>query len=159
MRAPQASDGCVVLSNPDLERVLATVRTRTTPVVIASELHWTSPQELQADREQFESYLRAWQNARVQGDLEGLRDMYSERFQVQGRKLAQWWPRVESDVRSGFRRPVEIKELSVLRWRDSDDTMVVTFGEVPVGQTTGVVRRQYWIREGSDWRIFFEGHA
>ncbi len=159
VRAPQASDGCVVLSNPDLERVLATVRTRTTPVILASELHWTTPQALQADREQFETYLRAWQNARVQGDLDGLRDLYSERFQAQGRKLAQWWPRVESEVRSGFRRPVEIKDLSVLRWRDSDDTMVVTFGEVPVGQTSGVVRRQYWIREGSDWRIFFEGNA
>jgi hypothetical protein len=36
---------------------------------------------------------------------------------------------------------------------------VVTFGEVPVGQTSGVTRRQYWIREGNDWRIFFEGNA
>jgi L,D-transpeptidase YnhG len=159
VRAPQASDGCVVLSNPDLERVLSIVRTRTTPVIIASELHWTTPQALQADRENFEAYLRAWQNARVQGDLDGLKDLYSERFQAQGRKLGQWWPKVESEVRAGFRRPIEIKDLSVLRWRDSDDTMVVTFGEVPVGQTTGVTRRQYWIREGSEWRIFFEGNA
>jgi L,D-peptidoglycan transpeptidase YkuD (ErfK/YbiS/YcfS/YnhG family) len=159
VRAPQASDGCVVLSNPDLERVLSIVRTRTTPVIIASELHWTTPQALQADRENFEIYLRAWQNARVQGDLDGLKDLYSERFQAQGRKLGQWWPKVESEVRAGFRRPIEIKDLSVLRWRDSDDTMVVTFGEVPVGQTTGVTRRQYWIREGGDWRIFFEGNA
>lgn len=159
VRAPQASDGCVVLSNPDLERVLSIVRTRTTPVIIASELHWTTPQSLQADRENFEIYLRAWQNARVQGDLDGLKDLYSERFQAQGRKLGQWWPKVESEVRAGFRRPIEIKDLSVLRWRDSDDTMVVTFGEVPVGQTTGVTRRQYWIREGGDWRIFFEGNA
>lgn len=159
VRAPQASDGCVVLSNPDLERVLATVRTRTTPVVIAKELNWVAPEALQADRDQFESHLRAWQNARVQGDLDGLRELYSERFQVQGRKLNQWWPRVESEVRGGFRRPTEIKDLSVLRWRDSEDTMVVTFGEVPVGQTTGVTRRQYWIREGTEWRIFFEGNT
>lgn len=159
VRAPQASDGCVVLSNPDLERVLSIVRTRTTPVIIASELHWTTPQALQADRENFEIYLRAWQNARVQGDMDGLKDLYSARFQAQGRKLGQWWPKIESEVRAGFRRPIEIKDLSVLRWRDSDDTMVVTFGEVPVGQTTGVTRRQYWIREGGDWRIFFEGNA
>jgi len=159
VRAPQASDGCVVLSNPDLQRVLATVRTRSTPVVIASELHWTEPAALQADREDFEAYLRAWQNARVQGDTEGLRDLYSTRFQSQGRNINQAWTRIEAEMRAGFRRPVEIKDLSVLRWRDSDDTMVVTFGEVPVGQTSGVTRRQYWIREGNDWRIFFEGNA
>jgi hypothetical protein len=159
VRAPQASDGCVVLSNPDLERVLATVRTRTTPVVIAKELHWVEPQALQADRDLFESHLRAWQNARVQGDLDGLRELYSERFQAQGRKLNQWWPRVESEVRNGFRRPTEIRDLSVLRWRDSEDTMVVTFGEVAVGQNNAVIRRQYWVREGTEWRIFFEGNA
>lgn len=159
VRAPLASDGCVVLSNPDLQRVLATVRTRTTPVIIASELHWVSPDVLQTEREDFEAYLRAWQNARVQGDVDGLRDMYSPRFRAQGRNLNQAWTRIEAEMRAGFRRPVEIKDLSVLRWKDADDTMVVTFGEVPVGQNSGVTRRQYWIREGNEWRIFFEGNA
>ena len=159
VRAPQASDGCVVLSNPDLERVLATVRTRTTPVIIAKELLWVEPATLQAQRDRFESQLRAWQQARSQGDLESLRGFYSERFQVQGRNLNQWWPRVQSELREGSRRPAQIKDLSVLHWRDSEETMVVTFGDVPLGQTSGVTRRQYWIREGSEWRIFFEGNT
>jgi L,D-transpeptidase YnhG len=34
-RAPKATDGCVVLANPDLERIISTVEVRTTPVVIA----------------------------------------------------------------------------------------------------------------------------
>ena len=42
-RAPLATDGCVALANPDLERLLRTVEPRTTPVVIARQLDWVAP--------------------------------------------------------------------------------------------------------------------
>ena len=159
VRAPQASDGCVVLSNPDLERLLATVQIRTTPVVIAPELHWVAPNALSKDRRQFEDALEAWRSAKSQGDLEGLRSFYSGRFQAQGRDLAQWWPRLENEVRANRKSPreVQLKDLSMLRWKDSEDTMVVTFGEVAQGQSRGTLRRQYWAREQDQWKIFFEG--
>jgi L,D-transpeptidase YnhG len=157
VRAPQASDGCVVLSNPDLERLLRTVQIRTTPVVIAPELQWVQPDALSSDREQFESVLEGWRRSRSEGNLAELKGFYSSRFSNQGRDLAQWWPRVESELRSTGPRELAIKDLSVLRWNDTDDTRVVTFGEVAAGQTRGVTKRQYWIRENDRWTIFFEG--
>ncbi|WP_296661234.1 L,D-transpeptidase, partial [Rhodoferax sp.] len=39
-RPPQDSDGCIVLANPDLERILKTVEIRSTPVIIARQLNW-----------------------------------------------------------------------------------------------------------------------
>ncbi len=158
VRAPQASDGCVVLSNPDLERLLKTVEIRTTPVVIAPELHRVRPDVLAPERRQFEATLQAWRDTKGAGDLQKLRSFYSERFQHQGRDLAQWWPKVETEVigtRGG--RGLELKDLSLLQWRDTQDTMVVTFGEVALGQTRGVTKRQYWTRENDQWKIFFEG--
>ena len=50
-----------------------------------------------------------------------------------------------------------LKDLSYLRWTDTNDTMVVTFGEVTHGSRTGPTRRQYWVRQGGHWKIFFEG--
>ncbi len=35
--------------------------------------------------------------------------------------------------------------------------MVVTFGEVADGERSGPTKRQYWVRQGSEWKIFFEG--
>ncbi|MDO9434359.1 murein L,D-transpeptidase family protein [Hydrogenophaga sp.] len=157
VRAPQASDGCVVLSNPDLERVLATVRIRTTPVVIAPSLQWVQPDALAGERAQFETVLNDWRRARSEGNLDELKGFYSPRFANQGRDLAQWWPRVEEELRGGKARELNIKDLSVLRWQDQEDTMVVTFGEVAVGQSRGVTKRQYWVREQNRWSIFFEG--
>lgn len=157
VRAPQASDGCVVLSNPDLERLLRSVQIRTTPVVIAPELQWVQPDALSRDRAQFEDVLEAWRRSRSDGNLAELKGFYSSRFSNQGRDLAQWWPRVENELRSTGPRELAIKDLSVLRWNDTDDTRVVTFGEVAAGQTRGVTKRQYWIRENDRWTIFFEG--
>lgn len=37
------------------------------------------------------------------------------------------------------------------------DTMVVTFGEVASGERSGPTKRQYWLRQGGTWKIFFEG--
>lgn len=157
VRAPQASDGCVVLSNPDLQRLLRTVQIRTTPVVIAPELQWVQPEALSSDREQFEGVLEAWRRSRSEANLAELKGFYSSRFSNQGRDLAQWWPRVEGELRSSGPRELAIKDLSVLRWSDTEDTRVVTFGEVAAGQTRGVTKRQYWVRENDRWTIFFEG--
>ena len=57
-----------------------------------------------------------------------------------------------------FSTEYALKDLSYLRWSDSADTMVVTFGEVAEGARTGPVKRQYWLRQGGGaWKIFFEG--
>lgn len=156
-RAPQASEGCVVLSNPDLDSLLARVSVRTTPVVIASELQWVRPEALDAERSGFEATLTNWRALKSAGDLLQLQQLYSARFDNQGQTLADWWPRVEGEVKAKGDRALQVKDLSVLRWRDQDDTLVVTFGEVADGQRRGVTKRQYWMRENDQWKIIFEG--
>jgi L,D-transpeptidase YnhG len=159
VRAPLASDGCVVLSNPDLERLLRTVQIRTTPVVIAPELRWVDAEALGEHRTRFEATLDAWREARGAADTDRLRGFYSPRFRAQGRDLQAWWQRTESELRTRGARDIELKELSILNWQDSENTMVVTFGEVPQGSSRGITRRQYWILENDRWQIFFEGNA
>lgn len=156
-RAPQASEGCVVLSNPDLNALLARVSVRTTPVVIATELQWVRPEALQAEREDFEATLASWRALKSAGDLAQLQQHYSPRFGNQGQTLADWWPRVEDEVKTKGERALQVKDLSVLRWLDQDDTLVVTFGEVAEGARRGTTKRQYWMRENNQWKIIFEG--
>lgn len=156
-RAPLSTDGCVVLANPDLERIIRTVQVRTTPVVIAQSLQWVAPQTMQADNKPFEDALKAWQSAKSSGDMARLMNWYTPDFSSNGKTLAQWTPALQAEVKKLEGRAVEIKDLSYLRWTDANDTMVVTFGELAQGAKTGQTKRQYWIRQGSQWKIFFEG--
>ena len=156
-RAPQASDGCVVLSNPDLVQIIRTVEVRTTPVVISPRLDWVPPHSVQAQRKPFEEALDAWRTAKSRGDLEQLLRFYTPDFNSFGKTLAEWEPALRSEVDRARGKPIQLKDLSYLRWTDAADTMVVTFGEVADGSRTGPTKRQYWIRQGSEWKIFFEG--
>lgn len=156
-RAPQASDGCVVLANPDLERLLRSVE-RATPVIIAPELHWVAPDSVATARQQFDVVLQAWSDAKLQGDVDGLQRFYAPEFKNASQQPRQQWL-AKLAVSTGAQRSkgVELKDKSYLHWRDSNETMVVTFGEVTKGERSGTTRRQYWKREGNQWQIFYEG--
>ncbi len=157
-RAPQATDGCVALANPDLERLLRTVEPRTTPVVIARQLEWVQPHSIQADRKSFEAVLDAWRTAKTEGDMQRLLGFYAPDFQAPKKKnLTEWSAVLQAETRALRGRDIELKDKSYLRWTDTTDTMVVQFGEVAEGSRTGPVKRQFWARRGDRWQIFFEG--
>ena len=157
-RPPLASDGCVVLANPDLDRLIRTVEVRTTPVVISHKLDWVAPHSTRAQSKPFEEALTAWRNAKSSGNIDQLLSFYTADFNSNGKSLRDWAPSLRSEVDRVKGRPIQLKDLSYLRWTDAADTMVVTFGEVPDGTRTGPTKRQYWIREGSQWKIFYEGN-
>ena len=157
-RAPLATDGCLVLANPDLERILRTVEPRSTPVVIARQLQWVAPQSVHAERKSFDAVLNAWRSAKTEGDLNRLLGFYAPDFQTYRKKpLEEWTQVLKAETRALRGRELHLKDKSYLRWTDSADTMVVTFGEVAEGARTGPVKRQYWARRGQQWQIFFEG--
>jgi murein L,D-transpeptidase YafK len=156
-RAPLSTDGCVVLANPDLERIIRTVEVRSTPVVIAHNLKWVAPQSLAADSRSFENALQSWHSAKSSGDIAKLTSWYTSDFTSYGKTLAEWTPALQSELKQLGGRDIQLKDVSYLRWTDSTDTMVVTFGELVKGAKTGRTKRQYWIRQGSQWKIFFEG--
>lgn len=158
-RAPRASDGCVVLANPDLDHLLNTVRVRDTPVVIAQSLNWVAPQSTRADASQFEAMLQGWRSAKSSGDLARTMAYYAPDFRNDARDVAAWAGVVQKDIQKAPGREILLKDLSVLRWHESaGDTMVVTFDEVVDGVGKPQRKRQYWSREGSRWRIFYEGN-
>jgi murein L,D-transpeptidase YafK len=156
-RAPQATDGCVVLANPDLSQIIRTVEVRTTPVVIATQLQWVKPANARMEIKPFEDALLAWRNAKTAGDLNHLLTFYTSDFNSNGKNLQQWMPTLQNELNRTGGRNIQLKDVSYLRWVDSADTMVVTFGEVIEGVRTGWTKRQYWMRQGNQWKIFFEG--
>lgn len=156
-RGPRATDGCVVLANPDLQRLLSTVQARTTPVVIAPSLQWVPAQNLRADSQKFEDVLQTWRQAKSSGNLNQMLAFYAPDFSSYGKNLATWSSSLSREVDKARGLPLQLKDLSLLRWNDQTETMVVTFTEVLQGAKAGSTKRQYWLRQAGQWKIFFEG--
>lgn len=156
-RAPLASDGCVVLANPDLTQLIQTVAIRSTPVLISHNLKWVAPQSQQPRSQEFKTRLNAWLKAKSSGNMAQLTAFYAKDFNNSGKTLTDWLPTLRNEVTATRGRTLEIKDLSLLHWVDTSETMVVTFGEVATGKRTGLTKRQYWTRQGKQWQIFYEG--
>ena len=76
-RPPRASDGCVVLSNQDLDAVGATLQVGITPVIISDEMEWVKPGDAAVLREtltqHLESWRRDWESGKVDAYIRELR--------------------------------------------------------------------------------------
>jgi L,D-transpeptidase YnhG len=156
-RAPKASDGCVVLANPDLNHILTSVSARTTPVVIAERLNWVTRASLDAEKTSFNTALMSWRQAKVQSDVQKFMSFYTVDFSNYGKNLTQWNAIVTSELGKLKGQDIALSNINMMHWSDQSETMIVTFDEVVVGKRTGVTKRQYWTREGKNWKIFFEG--
>jgi L,D-transpeptidase YnhG len=159
-RAPKATDGCVAISNPDLQDVLKRVEIRTTPVVILPKIEWVNPAQNNADVAAFDRTFAAWRSAKLAGDLERTMALYQSDFNSYGKTLADWRSLISAEIAK--KRSNELKDVAVLHWVESPQsaTMVVTFSEVPSGAVSGPTKRQYWLRSPAtqnQWKIFFEG--
>lgn len=71
-RAPRATDGCVAVAKPDLERIMRSVQIRTTPVLIAQEISWVRSQSLATEKAAMEKLLAAWSRAKSTGNAAAL---------------------------------------------------------------------------------------
>ena len=156
-RTPLSTDGCVVLANPELQTLLDKVAPRTTPVVIADSLNWVSPEAIDVSRQSVQNLMEGWRVARSTSDLPRLKSFYSEQFSSGDMRLPQWQAQLERETKNRRPRQIQLKDLAILAWRDKSDILVVTFGEVPQGQVSGPVKRQYWGKENGLWKIFYEG--
>lgn len=156
-RSPNSTDGCVALANPELQTILSRVQPRSTPVVIARSLQWVTPSTKETERRSLHNLIEGWRVARASGDMGRLMSFYSPQFSSGTRDLQQWRQSLEREVGLQHGRPLQLKDLAILGWRDKSDILVVTFGEIADGQRTGAVKRQYWGKEDGLWKIFYEG--
>lgn len=55
---------------------------------------------------------------------------YTLDFSNYGKMLAEFTPAVQFELKQLGRRSVQLKDVSYMRWPDSNDTMVVTFSKL-----------------------------
>jgi murein L,D-transpeptidase YafK len=160
-RPPRASDGCIVLANPDLLSVGRFVQVGATPVIIASEIEWADADAVKAERDALASALERWRLDWESRDAERYLAHYSPRFSAGGQDFAAWaaHKRAVNAGKSWIR--VGLAQVSMLRYPTEANFVVVTFAqEYRSNNLSNTMRkRQYWQKEDGRWRIFYEGSA
>lgn len=160
-RPPRASDGCVVLTNEDLEALSRRLDLGETPVIISDRIDWvTLPQlgELRARMyENIEAWRRDWESRNVDAYLKH----YSPSFEA-GKVSLDEFAAQKRRVNSGkdWIR-VRLGDVSMFLYPGRDDLAVVNFKQYYSSNNLAneMKKRQYWMKEGPRWRIVYEGGA
>ena len=156
-RAPEATDGCVVLSNPEMEHLLRLPGLRMTPVIIADKLDWVPAGHMSSVYTQFKPQLDQWMADRQSADADKLKTHYSPRFERDALDLEYWWPKL-LQATSAQRNAKPLEVISMLNWNDGEETLVVTLSDPNVkDKRQPVFLRTYWQKEAGQWKLVFEG--
>ena len=158
-RAPRASDGCIVLSNPDLEAVGQHVQVGLTPVIIADEIEWSDAAEVEKERATLAAAVEQWRADWQSRDTERYLAHYSSRFAASGQNLATWSAHKRKVNGAKQWIKVGLSRVAMFRYPRERDFVVVTFDQdyKSSGLSNVMRKRQYWVKEGAAWKIIYEG--
>jgi murein L,D-transpeptidase YafK len=165
-RPPQASDGCVVLTNPDFDQIGQLVQVGDTPVIITSGIEWVKPAERQREREELERQIEAWRTDWESQDMDRYLAHYSSAFRNRRQDFAAFatQKRLVNQQKTWIK--VRLRELAVFRapvipTAPNEEVAVVTFTQdyASSNLTQSMKKRQYWQKEEDGWKIRYEGDA
>jgi len=160
-RPPRASDGCIVLTNQDLEILAARLQIGSTPIVIADSIDWAKRDEVESLRSDLASSIENWRRDWESRNTEAYLRHYAKKFESNGQNLAQWSAQ-KAQVNAGKSWiKVRVSEVSLLLYPGKEDMAVATFEQdyASSNLSNRMMKRQYWIKENNKWRIVFEGTA
>jgi len=160
-RPPLSSDGCVVLTNPDLNKLMTAVEPGKTPVVIADRVEFVSKAKWDSDRAMALKLIDEWRDDVQRQELSDVLDNYSARFKSErGDDLMTWVTRQQKPFRGIRNFHVAVRDVAMFYYPGRDDLLVSTFTEeatAPNWKST-IKKRQYWAREGGRWKIVSEAN-
>lgn len=160
-RPPKASDGCVVLSNEDLDALGRTLQVGLTPVIISNSIEWLSLDDWQNERTSLANMIDQWRKDWESRDIERYARHYSRKFQSDGQDY-QSWVEHKRKVNAGKSWiKVTAGNISMFRNPGKEEYVVVTFEQDYRSNNVSnvMMKRQYWIKEDGRWKIVYEGAA
>ena len=160
-RPPRASDGCVVLTNRDLDALASYLQIGLTPVIISNTVEWLSVDDWAAERSALNRQIESWRKDWESRDVNRYLAHYSKNFRNNEGGYDRWAEQKKAVNASKSWIKVQLDKVSVFRSPGKQDLVVVTFEQDYRSNNLSNVlkKRQYWLKEGGRWKIVYEGFA
>ena len=172
-RPPRASDGCVVLSNPDLNKLASILDIGNTPVIISDNVEWVSNVEASMQAAELSSLNKAlekWQQDWTSQNTDKYLSHYSNHFFYTDGALSEWADHKRKVQAGKPKVAIKISDVSMFGYPNlrksynfpaNAKIVVVDFDQYYESPTlkNKMRKRQYWTNENNQWKIIYEGAA
>ncbi len=168
-RPPRASDGCVVLSKPDLKALEPILKTGQTPVIISSHIEWLeadSTNDAATKEQALQQAIEDWRKDWVSQNSDAYLSHYSNKFFYSDGGLDKWADYKRGIQASKPKVTIAIKDISMFDYPSSSlpklenqELVVVNFEQdfTSASLQNKMRKRQYWTLDNNQWKIIYEG--
>jgi hypothetical protein len=145
-RPPYASDGCVVLANPDLEMIYKLANNGAMPIVVVDKVEWVQAEVVVKSQKTLFEALDQWRIAFEKADDKAIAKAYSTNFKGD-----------ENGKKSAANKPSKIvlSNLVTIEYPGETDMVLMRF-EQSSNQSAAIRKQLYWKKESGNWKIILE---
>ena len=162
-RPPRDSEGCVVLTNIDLEVLKSEIKPGITPVVITSRAEWVEPAVWKSEQESIMQALENWRSDWESMNVDKYLSHYDKNFWSASHNLKSWSARKRLLVRNKTYQSVNFSDVSVLLYpkkKNKQEQLAVVRLQQDYKSNnfkSEMYKRLYLKKNGSGWKILYEG--
>jgi murein L,D-transpeptidase YafK len=162
-RPPRASDGCIVLSNPDLKALGPILEKGNTPVIIADDIDWVDGEQVNlqsSTAKSLKNTIEDWRRDWASQNTEAYLSHYSKKFFYSGGGLQKWSDYKRQIQAAKPKVNVGVDDVSMFGFPNYQEQVVVVNFEQAFESAllkNKMRKRQYWINENNQWKIIYEG--
>jgi murein L,D-transpeptidase YafK len=160
-RAPNASNGCVALSNSDLEALGAYLGPGT-PVVITPRIEWIATSEWQARRDAAQAELEKWRRDWESLDTPRYLNHYGDDFRVGNTDINSWKAQKQA-VNAGKQwAKIKLDDISLFAYPTGKGNMLMANFQQDYQSSNlsnRMQKRLYFHHASDSWKIVYEGAA
>lgn len=153
--APYSTNGCIVLENSEVVELSQYVRLRRTPIIIVEKIPYTSPKELNGERDRVRSLLLEWKRSWEKKQLDRYMSFYSHNFRS---KDMDWngWRRYKERLNQQY-RTIQITIDPPIILKHNQNTVAKFFQSYQSDRFFSEgTKRLYFATEGGDLKIIGE---
>lgn len=162
-RPPRDSEGCVVLTNIDLESLKSEIKPGITPVVITDKVEWIDYASWQKERKTILQAVESWRVDWESMNVNKYLSHYGENFWSSSHDLKSWSARKRLLARNKTYQSVKLSDMSVLVYPKKKNTekeiAVVRLKQDYKSNNfkSKMYKRLYLTKKDNSWKILYEG--
>jgi murein L,D-transpeptidase YafK len=160
-RAPRASDGCVVVSNPDLKLIERFIAPGRTSFIIAQNIDWVDKDTAGKQSQALLAAVERWRSDWQALDTPKYLQHYAANFTSDSQRLPEWREQKLAINAAKTWAKIELANLSAVQYPGEKNLAIVTFDQnYQSSNLSGQTRkRQLWQLIDGRWQIIYEGSA
>lgn len=160
-RAPRSSDGCVVVSNPDLKLIEKFIAPGRTSFIIAQNIDWVDKDIAGKQSQALLTAVERWRSDWQALDTQRYLQHYAQTFVSDTQRLPEWREQKLAVNAAKTWAKVDLANLSIVQYPGEKSLVEVTFDQnYQSNNLSGQTRkRQLWRLIDGRWQIIYEGTA